>query len=142
MHPPPRTRSFNERDSAVVQSTFYPMGWFGNGVSASGTARMLGDLEVYSSKCNNIFYGLVDDNWGGVSNVEGNYFENAAKPHWDTGNGLIDADISSNRYTGISANDPDKDAGSTVFRDIKLYSYDPDSANDVPQIVDQGAGPQ
>ena len=62
--------SFNVRDSAVVQSTFYPMGWFGNGASASGTARMLGDLEVYSSKSNNIFYGLVDDNWGGVSYVD------------------------------------------------------------------------
>ncbi len=58
--------SFNVRDSAVVQSTFYPMGWFGNGVSA----RQLGDLEVYSSKSGNTFYGLVDDNWGGVSYVD------------------------------------------------------------------------
>ena len=33
-------------------------------------AKMLCDLEAYSSKSNNIFYGLVDDNWDGVSNVD------------------------------------------------------------------------
>jgi hypothetical protein len=36
------------------------MGWFGSGVN--GTGRMLGELEVYASKSNNTFYGLLDDN--------------------------------------------------------------------------------
>jgi len=61
---------FNVRDNAVVQSTFYPMGWYGNGLTASGSARMVGDLEVYSSKSNNIFYGLVNNDWNGVSNID------------------------------------------------------------------------
>jgi pectate lyase len=52
--------------------------------------------------------------------VEGNYFENAAKPHWDMGNGLIDTDIASKRYSGIA---PDKDTDNTIFGDINLYRY-------------------
>src|SRR5690606_11345958 len=61
--------SFNVTDSAQVLSTFYPMGWFGNNITASGTAVYRGDLEAYSSKSQNTFYGLVDANWNGVSNV-------------------------------------------------------------------------
>ncbi|WP_019601646.1 DUF6055 domain-containing protein [Teredinibacter turnerae] len=60
---------FNVTDNAVVQSTFYPMGWFGNDVTASGSARYLGDLEAYASKSSNTFFGLVDAGWNGVSDV-------------------------------------------------------------------------
>lgn len=60
--------SFNVSDSAIVQGTFYPLGWFGGG-SVSGTARLMGDLEYYTAKSSNTFYGLVDAGWSGVSSV-------------------------------------------------------------------------
>lgn len=59
--------SWNVRDSASVLATFYPMGWFGNNQSASGSATYVGDLEAYSSKSQNVFYGLVDDGVQGVN---------------------------------------------------------------------------
>ena len=62
--------SFNVSDSAKLLATFYPMGWFGGNLTASGTAIYKGDLEAYSSKSNNIFYGLVDDNWAGVNQAD------------------------------------------------------------------------
>lgn len=62
--------SFNVTDNALVQSTFYPLGWFGNNLSASGAVRLLGDLELYSSKSSNSFYGLVDNNWDGDAYLE------------------------------------------------------------------------
>lgn len=62
--------SFNVSGSAVVKTTFYPLGWFGNGQSVSGTARLLGDVEfVASSKSSNTFYGFVPNDWNGVSSV-------------------------------------------------------------------------
>lgn len=99
-------------------------------------------VHLFNNFWKNVTYFSIGVGDYAQTKVEGNYFENAAKPHWDTGNGLIDADIPSNRYTGISASDPDKDSGSTVFSDINLYSYSLESANDVPGIVDQGAGPK
>ncbi len=69
-HPGHGAATFNVSGSAVVQGTFYPLGWFGSGQSATGTARLLGDLEfVASSKSSNTFYGFVDDGWVGVSSV-------------------------------------------------------------------------
>lgn len=55
-----QSRAFNVSGSAVVQTTFYPLGWFGSGQSVSGTARLLGDVEfVSSNKSSNTYYGLV-----------------------------------------------------------------------------------
>ena len=61
--------TFNVTDSAVVRSTFYPMGWFGS-QSASGNAHLLGDLEVYSSKSSGSFYGMVDAGSVGENSIE------------------------------------------------------------------------
>lgn len=98
-------------------------------------------VHLFNNFWKNVTYFSIGVGSGAQAKVEGNYFENAAKPHWDTGNGLIDADIASNRYTGISANDPDKDTGGSVFGDIDMYPYTLDSVDDVPGIVDRGAGP-
>lgn len=69
-HPHHGAASFHVSDSASVRSTFYPMGWFGNNQTASGSANLLGDLEfVASGKSSNNFYGFVDDSWNGVSSV-------------------------------------------------------------------------
>jgi len=99
-------------------------------------------VHLFNNFWKNVTYFSIGVGSGAQAKVEGNYFENAAKPHWDTGNGLIDADIPSNRYTGISASDPDKDTGSTVFGDVNLYRYPLESAEDVPGVVDRGAGPK
>jgi pectate lyase len=98
-------------------------------------------VHLFNNFWKNVTYFSIGVGSGAQAKVEGNYFENAAKPHWDTGNGLIDADRASNRYTGISASDPDRDTGSTVFGDINLYRYSLDSVNNVPGIVNQSAGP-
>jgi len=67
-HPGHGAASFTVSGTAVLRGTFYPMGWFGNNQSISGSAQYLGDLEVYSSnKSSGVFYGLVDDGWSGVS---------------------------------------------------------------------------
>ncbi len=99
-------------------------------------------VHLFNNFWKNVTYFSIGVGSGAQARVEGNYFEDAAKPHWDTGNGLIDADLSSNRYTGISASDPDKDTGASVFDDLVLYPYKLEDANDVPAIVDQGAGPR
>jgi hypothetical protein len=63
--------SFTVRDNAIVQSTFYPMGWFNPRAAARGNVRMLGDLELWSlNKYDRVFYGLVDDSWKGVTSIE------------------------------------------------------------------------
>jgi hypothetical protein len=65
-----RASSFTVSGTATVQTTFYPMGWFGEGQSASGTARILGDVEyAATNKSSNVFYGLVNNDWTGVASV-------------------------------------------------------------------------
>ncbi len=62
--------SFNVSDNAVVKTTFYPLGWFNTSASASGTAEVIGDVEFWSSnKSSNSFYGLVSDEWSGVTYI-------------------------------------------------------------------------
>ncbi|MDW6004197.1 DUF6055 domain-containing protein [Vibrio mangrovi] len=60
--------TFDVSDNATVKSTFYPMGWFGDR-AAGGTVTLLGDLEYYSNKYSNFFYGLVDDRWNGDTSI-------------------------------------------------------------------------
>ncbi|WP_437979424.1 hypothetical protein WMF11_27870 [Sorangium sp. So ce295] len=65
-----QARGFNVSGSANVQTTFYPLGWFGDGQSVSGTAKLLGDVEfVATSKSSNTFYGFVPADWAGLSTV-------------------------------------------------------------------------
>lgn len=62
--------SFNVSDDAKLFAAFYPMGWFGNQLNLTGTAEFKGDLEAYSGKSQNTFYGLVDDGWQGVTQAQ------------------------------------------------------------------------
>jgi len=61
-----QARSFNVSNNATVLGTFYPLSWFGNNLTASGTSTFVGDLEIYTSKSSNVFYGLVNDGWSGA----------------------------------------------------------------------------
>jgi pectate lyase len=87
------------------------------------------------------YFAINASNWA-QAKVEGNYFANASRPHWNAGLGLIDAPLWSNRYTGISATDPYRNTGDTVFTDIKLYPYVLENVDDVPAKVGAGAGPR
>ncbi len=65
-----QSRAFNISGTPTVQTTFYPLGWFGTGQSITGTARVLGDVEfVSTNKSSNIYYGFVPNDWAGVSSV-------------------------------------------------------------------------
>jgi hypothetical protein len=69
-HPGHAAASFHLQDQARLLATFYPMGWFGNNQTLSGTASYLGDLEVYAqNKSENVFFGLVDDTATGVESA-------------------------------------------------------------------------
>jgi hypothetical protein len=62
--------SFDVSGTARVHTTFYPLGWFGNDQSVSNAAQLIGDVEfVATSKASNAFYGLVSNDWGGVSSL-------------------------------------------------------------------------
>ena len=100
-------------------------------------------VHLFSNFWKNVTYFSIGVGEYAQAKVEGNYFENAVRPHWNTGNGYIDANISSNRYTGVSATDKYKDTGSVVFRDISLYPYSLErDVNAVPNLVNNGAGPR
>lgn len=77
----------------------------------------------------------------GQAKVEGNYFENSVKPHWNYKNGLIDANIQSNVYTGLSGTDSFKDTGSNMTWSIP-YAYSRGDATQARQAIITGAGPQ
>lgn len=64
-------RAFNVGGTATVRTTSYPLGWFGNGQSVSGTAQLLGHVEfTATSKSAGLFFGLVDAAWTGAQATE------------------------------------------------------------------------
>jgi len=50
---------FNLSGTARVETTFYPMGFF-EAKSASGSARLYGDVEYRTAKSSGSYYGIVD----------------------------------------------------------------------------------
>jgi hypothetical protein len=57
------SNGFRVRDTAVAQSTFYPLGFFEPNQSISGTARLYGDVEYRgadANKSNGSYSGFVD----------------------------------------------------------------------------------
>lgn len=98
--------------------------------------------HLYNNYWLNITYFAINVNAAAQAKVEGNYFANSARPHWNAGNGYIDANISSNRYTGISATDSEKDTGNSVFGDLSLYQYTLDNVDNLPSVLSAKTGPQ
>ncbi len=86
-------------------------------------------------------YFAIGAGGGAQVKVEGNFFANTAKPHWNGNNdAFIDANIASNRYTGKSATDPDKDTGAKVFGDTTLFPYKLDNVDNLPAALTSGTG--
>jgi pectate lyase len=96
--------------------------------------------HLYNNYWFNIPYFAINADASAQVRVEGNFFANAARPHWNAGTGKIDASLASNRYTGISATDPERDTGAIVFGDVSMYPYTIDKVDDVPTTLTNGAG--
>lgn len=109
----------------------------GRNPKLDGTATR---AHLYNNYWLDISYFAINASNGAQGKVEGNYFANSARPHWDAGNGLLDAPSAANRYTGISATDPYRNSGARVFGDIVLYPYTLDAVDGVPAQVSAGAG--
>ena len=50
---------FSVSDTARLETTFYPLGFF-EGKSASGSARIYGDVEYRAAKASGSYYGMVE----------------------------------------------------------------------------------
>lgn len=130
--------------SAIVNShvTLHHNFWdraSGRNPKLDGTATR---AHLYNNHWLDITYFSINAGNGAQAKVEGNFFANSAKPHWNAGNGLLDAPAASNRYTGISATDPYRHTGAKVFGDLVLYPYALDPVDQVPAQLAAGAGPR
>lgn len=98
--------------------------------------------HLYNNYWLDVTYFAINASNGAQAKVEGNYFANSSRPHWDAGGGLISANMASNRYTGRSATDPYRNTGATVFGDVTLYPYTLDNVDNLPTQVGGAAGPR
>lgn len=98
--------------------------------------------HIYNNYWRDISYFAINANALAQARIEGNYFENASRPHWNAGTGLLDAPAGSNLYTGMSATDPYRHTGAQVFGDLALYPYTLDPADQLPARIGAGAGPR
>jgi len=65
--------AFTVADTAKVQTTFYPLGFFESGQGVSGTASLLGDVEYRgqgSNRSSGSFSGFVDDTTASATMTE------------------------------------------------------------------------
>lgn len=112
---------------------------------ASGRNPKLDGSTTRAHLFNNYFleipYFAINASNGAYGKVEGNYFENTSKPHWNAGNGIIDADIASNRYIGTSATDAYKNTTSTPSS-ATMYAYKLDPVDNIPAQLTTGTGPR
>lgn len=88
-----------------------------------------------------VTYFSISASTGATALVEHNYFDDAARPHWDTdGTGVIDGNVDTNVYTGQSA------SGSYAVQDTGgsvsvPYAYSTEDENNMPNLVNE-AGAQ
>lgn len=98
--------------------------------------------HLYNNYWLDVTYFAINASASAQAKIEGNFFANSSRPHWNDGNGLLDANMASNRYTGRSATDPYRHTGARVFGDITLYPYTIDAVDQLPAQLGSGAGPR
>ena len=98
--------------------------------------------HLYNNHWLDTTYFAINAGDSAQAKVEGNFFANARRPHWNAGGGLLDAPLASNRYTGVSATDAYRHTGARVFDDLLLYPYRLDPADQIPAQLGAGAGPR
>lgn len=119
--------------NAVVDSqvTFHHNFWdyaAGRNPKLTGSATR---AHIYNNYWLGITYFSVGVSDSAQALMQANYFNNSARPHWNEGAGLINANVSTNVYTGISNSGTYavKDTGASVFGDVSMYNYSTDSAS-------------
>lgn len=134
-------RHYYTNGVVASQVTFHHNYWenaAGRNPKLDGSATR---AHIYNNYWLNVSYFSVSVNTGAQGLVEANYFNNSLRPHWNNG-GYLDASISSNRYSGVSASDSYRHTGDSVFGDVNMYSYTLDNVDQIPSIVVNNAGPK
>lgn len=100
--------------------------------------------HLFNNYWRNVTYFSISASGGAQARVEGNFFENSSRPHWNENfSAFIEAPQNSNIYVLRSAEEKqNKDAWGSVFADLKMYAYKVDDASRIPTAVSQGAGPR
>lgn len=101
-------------------------------------------VHLFNNYWYDVTYFSTNTSSGAQALIEGNYYENASRPHWNEAgkSGYIEADLDSSRYVGSSAEDPYRHADDSVFGDIELYPYTLDNVDELPAVLRNGTGPQ
>lgn len=127
--------------NGVVDSevTFHHNFWdtnSGRNPRLSGTSTQ---AHIYNNYWKDISYFSINTSSGAQAKVEGNYFQNSSRPHWNE-SGYMDANIASNRYTGKSSTDAERDTGDSVFS--VPYNYTLSNVDALPSNLTDNTGPQ
>lgn len=96
-------------------------------------------VHLYNNHWRNITYFSVNADKGAQVRLEHNVFENSARPHWNAGNGYIDARISSNIYSGRSLTSTQDSGSDWVLNDTPAYPYQAEPAS---RLLPLKVGPQ
>ncbi|WP_158078629.1 RICIN domain-containing protein [Microbulbifer mangrovi] len=121
------------------QVTFHHNFWDTNSGRNPRLSGSSTNAHIYNNYWLDITYFSINTSDGAQAKVEGNYFANSSRPHWNE-SGYMDANIASNRYTGRSATDSERDTGDSVF--AVPYSYSLDNVDNLPAVLSSQTGPQ
>lgn len=95
--------------------------------------------HLYNNYWYDITYFATNAGNGAQAKIEGNYYENVSRPHWNE-SGYMDANKSSNVYAGRTSSSSYADTGNRVFS--VPYRYSLESAESLPSVLKSQTGPQ
>ncbi|TVZ37390.1 pectate lyase [Alteromonadaceae bacterium 2753L.S.0a.02] len=127
--------SMLKNTQATFHHNFFDSGYGRNPKILGSSSR----VHLYNNYWKDIYYFSMSVSDSARAKVEGNYYQDANRPHWNEG-GYIDADVSSNRYTGKSTSSSQDDSGSSSW-DVGMYSYSLDNVDKLPSTIPAGVGP-
>ncbi|AJQ95563.1 RICIN domain-containing protein [Gynuella sunshinyii] len=133
---------FADNSTVTYHHNFYDtVGGRNPKLSGSGTRA-----HLYNNYWHKVTYYSTYASHGAQAKIEGNYYDDASRPHWNEPNasvrGYLDVDMDSNRYTGISTITDGRDSGDYVFGDVTLYPYTLDNVDQLPTRLLNQTGPQ
>ena len=139
----------NETDDFDRYVTFHH-NWYNNVVSRTPLHRF-GYIHVFNNYYNQILDSGINVRVGGHALIESNYFENAANPvtsrfsdeqgYWDLRNNHVGDNITWTTGDDVLVNADDWQTTLPFPMDELTYSYTPDPASCVKEIVMTTAGP-
>lgn len=150
IHDHQKTGLLGHSDSDDVERyvTFHH-NWYENVVSRTPLHRF-GYVHIFNNYYNQILSSGINVRMGGVALIEANYFENAVNPitsrysdevgYWDLRDNHVGEGISWTTESDTLANADDWQSTTTFPSNELNYSYQPDEARCVKQIVTTLAG--